>query len=114
MNLGVGIMFNALKKLVVLAATCALCIPNVACEKKSMSIADTIIKSAQEVSDFARDQGFTYGHASINPGYNWGTLNPSTAIDPTEKLTSCDSRGITPAGLDKFCMAWHGKRVPCP
>ena len=83
-------MFNALKKLVVLAATCALCTPNVACEKKSISIADTIIKSAQEVSDFARDQGFTYGHASINPGYNWGTLNPSTAIDPTEKITSCD------------------------
>ena len=49
-----------------------------------------ILWNAKIVADFARDNGFSYGHASINPAINWATLNPSTAINSKERHVSCD------------------------
>lgn len=49
-----------------------------------------MMSEAQKVTDFARQQGFVYGHASINPGFNWAELDPAKAINKNEKLTSCD------------------------
>ncbi len=79
-----------LKKLIAISSACALLVPAFACESKSTNVADRIIEEAKTVSDFARDNEFTYGHAAINPGINWEELDPDKAIDPYEKLTSCD------------------------
>ncbi len=57
---------------------------------QSVSIGDVIIENAQLVADFARDNGFTYGHASINPGVNWASLNINSPAKTSERITSCD------------------------
>lgn len=49
-----------------------------------------ILWNAKVVADFARDNGFSYGHASINPAINWATMNPATAIKSTDRYVSCD------------------------
>ena len=54
------------------------------------NLVNKILQEAQAVTDFARVQNFKYGHASINPGYNWAELNVNKAIDPNERIVSCD------------------------
>ena len=49
-----------------------------------------IMWNAQLVSDFARDNGFTYGHSIINPAFNWKNLSISGAVNPSQRTTSCD------------------------
>ena len=49
-----------------------------------------LCKQAKIVADFCRKNGFTYGNASINPGINWADLSADTAINPNERLVSCD------------------------
>ena len=49
-----------------------------------------IMWNAQLVSDFARDNGFTYGHSIINPAFNWKNLSISGAVNPNQRTTSCD------------------------
>lgn len=71
-------------------------VTSVSCEKEkdkenfSKTLAERICEEAQKVADFARDQKFIYGDASINPGCNWGSLDVEKAINPEERLTSCD------------------------
>lgn len=81
-------MKKTLKKIIAITSACALMVPAFAC--KEQSLAEKIIEEAQVVADFARDEGFTYGHAAINPGINWEKLDPDEAINPSEKITSCD------------------------
>ncbi len=49
-----------------------------------------IMWNAQLVSDFARDNGFVYGHSIINPAFNWKNLSISGAVNPGQRTTSCD------------------------
>lgn len=53
-------------------------------------LVNKIITEAQNVSNFMRANRFTYGHAMINPGFNWGALSVDKALDPSEKIVSCD------------------------
>ena len=55
----------------------------------SMNVAK-ILWEAKVVTDFVRTNGFIYGDASINPGINWATLDPATAVKSSERLVSCD------------------------
>ena len=57
---------------------------------RDAQLVETLMKEAQLVTDFMRDQKFIYGDAKINPGINWEHLDPSKAVDPYEKLVSCD------------------------
>lgn len=74
----------------------AMIVPTVACKKEpenpkeKMTLGEKILEEAQKVTDFARDNSFVYGHASINPGYNWGELDVEKALNEGERLTSCD------------------------
>lgn len=55
------------------------------------TLVNKILAEAQTVSNFARDNGFTYGNAAFNPGITWKSLNinaPATNTD--ERLSSCD------------------------
>ena len=54
------------------------------------AIANKIIQEAKLVTEFAKNNGFKYGNATINPALNWKDLSLATAIDPSEKLTACD------------------------
>ena len=81
-------MKKTMKKIIAIASACALMVPAFAC--KEQSLAEKIIEEAQIVTDFARDEGFIYGHAAINPGINWKELDEDKAIDKHEKITSCD------------------------
>lgn len=54
------------------------------------AIVNKIIQEAKLVTEFAKNNGFKYGNATINPALNWKDLNLATAIDPSEKLTACD------------------------
>lgn len=89
-------MFKKLKRILALTMTSVLFVPTVSCKeesdksKKSKTLAEKICEEAQKVADFARDQKFTYGNASINPGYNWGALDVEKAINLDERLSSCD------------------------
>lgn len=49
-----------------------------------------IMWNAQLVSDFARDNGFVYGHSIINPAFNWKNLSISGAVNSSQRTTSCD------------------------
>lgn len=49
-----------------------------------------IMQEAQIVTDFARDNNFIYGDAQINPAINWRNLSVADAIDPKERVVSCD------------------------
>lgn len=89
-------MFKTFKKIIMITLAIALLVPAVSCKeepttpKETKTLGEKICEEAQKVTDFARDQKFKYGHASINPGYNWGALDPEKALKPEEKLTSCD------------------------
>lgn len=89
-------MFKKLKRILALTMTSVLFVPTVSYKeesdksKKSKTLAEKICEEAQKVADFARDQKFTYGNASINPGYNWGALDVEKAINLDERLSSCD------------------------
>ena len=48
----------------------------------------TLMREGKWVADFVRTNGFTYGNASLNPGYNWA--NPDKPVDGSEKIVSCD------------------------
>lgn len=54
------------------------------------TLAERLMEEAQLVTDFIRDEGFIYGDAKINPGFNWEFLDSSKAINPGEKIVSCD------------------------
>lgn len=49
-----------------------------------------IIWEAKAVTDFARTHGFIYGDAKINPAFNWALLDVGAAINPNERIVSCD------------------------
>ena len=53
-------------------------------------LTDVIMREAQIVADFMRDNDFFYGDASINPGINWAELDPAKAIKKNERIVSCD------------------------
>ena len=48
------------------------------------------IDAGEKITAFARDMGFTYGNASINPGVNWRLFSTEGAINPNERLVACD------------------------
>lgn len=54
------------------------------------TLTEVIMREAQIVADFIRDNKFLYGDASVNPGINWAELDSSKAIKKNEKLVSCD------------------------
>ena len=54
------------------------------------SLVALMMREGKIICDFIRDMDFNYGHAQINPAINWRTLDSSTAIDPSEKIVSCD------------------------
>lgn len=91
-------MKKTLKKIIALASACFVLVPALGCsltkndkEKDyNVSLSEKILEEAKKVTDFARDEGFTYGHASINPGINWEHLDKEKALNPKEKITSCD------------------------
>lgn len=49
-----------------------------------------MMAAAEQITAFARDNGFTYGNPSINPGVNWQYLDADLAINPNERLVACD------------------------
>ena len=49
-----------------------------------------MMAAAERITAFARDNGFTYGNPSINPGVNWQYFDADLAIDPTERKVACD------------------------
>ncbi len=53
-------------------------------------LVDILMREGKVVADYIRDNNFIYGHAIINPGVNWRTLDPKDAIDPNEKVVACD------------------------
>ncbi len=84
-------MLNFLKKVTLAALTLILAVPFCSCKEESnITLADKLMQEAQIVTDFMRDEGFIYGDAKINPGINWEHLDPEKAIDPNEKIVSCD------------------------
>lgn len=89
-------MLRIFKRVLMFTMAFVSVIPAVPCkkepkkEKSSKTLAEKICEEAQKVADFARDQKFTYGNASINPGHNWGALDVEKAINPDERLSSCD------------------------
>lgn len=54
------------------------------------TLADILMEEAQVITDFIRDEGFIYGDARINPAFNWEFLDKDKAINPSEKIVSCD------------------------
>ncbi len=54
------------------------------------TLVDVLMTEAQLITDFIRDEHFIYGDAKINPGINWEFLDKSKAINPKEKIVSCD------------------------
>ena len=54
------------------------------------TLADVLMREAQIVTDFIRDNDFFYGDASINPAINWAELDPAKAIKKNERIVSCD------------------------
>ena len=53
-------------------------------------LASKILWNAKLISDFACANGFTYGHATYNPGYNWQNLDINNPTISTERISSCD------------------------
>lgn len=49
-----------------------------------------LLYEAQVITNFTRDNNFGYGDARINPAVNWEHLSVDKAIDPNERLVSCD------------------------
>ncbi|MBR3917299.1 MAG: hypothetical protein IKJ59_00995 [Clostridia bacterium] len=83
------------KRLLIIMVILTLIVPTISCKKEKenkvkQTLGEKICEEAQKVTDFARDNDFVYGHASINPGYNWGELDVDKALNRGERLTSCD------------------------
>ncbi|MBR6534501.1 MAG: RICIN domain-containing protein [Clostridia bacterium] len=53
-------------------------------------MAAKILYNAKRASDFAAAHGFVYGHADINPGYNWQNLDINNPTVKDERCSSCD------------------------
>ena len=53
-------------------------------------MAAKILYNAKLISDFAAANGFAYGHADYNPGYNWQYLDINRPVASAERLSSCD------------------------
>lgn len=53
-------------------------------------MAAKILHNAKRASDFAAANGFVYGHADINPGYNWQNLDINNPTVKDERCSSCD------------------------
>lgn len=53
-------------------------------------MAAKILYNAKRASDFAAAHGFVYGHADINPGYNWQNLDINNPTVRDERCSSCD------------------------
>lgn len=53
-------------------------------------LVDRLLQESKIIADFIRDNGFEYGDAKLNPGVNWRTLDPKTAINPNERIVACD------------------------
>lgn len=54
-------------------------------------LVENILREAQNVADFMRDNDFNYSEdLEINPAHNWAKLDETQAIDPSERLVSCD------------------------
>ena len=54
-------------------------------------LVDSILREAQTVADFIRDNDFDYSEdLRINPAYNWAELDETKALDSSERLVSCD------------------------
>ena len=87
-----------------------------------------ILEEAQKVTDFMRAQKFKYGDAKINPAYNWGALDVNSAINPNEKIVSCDrlvdwilfragftvqmfNQGMTVGNLDEWCEEYGFTKI---
>lgn len=87
-----------------------------------------LMAEAQKVTDYMRANKFKYGDAKINPAYNWGALDVSKAINPSEKIVSCDrlidwilyrvgftdqmyTQGMTVGNLDEWCEEYGFKKI---
>lgn len=83
--------------------------------QRDAQLVETLMKEAQLITDFMRDQKFIYGDAKINPGINWEHLDPAKAIDPYEKVVSCDRlvdwilyrAGFTDQVYDQGTTVWY-------
>lgn len=80
----------SLMLVVMLAFTVVSCKEGDDGEEGGMTLREHLMKEAQVVADFIRDNDFIYGDARINPAINWEHLDPEKAIDPSEKRVSCD------------------------
>lgn len=49
-----------------------------------------LLHNAKLIADFAAANGFTYGHAEYNPGYNWQHLDITRYVVHDKRHTSCD------------------------
>ena len=58
--------------------------------KTYKSLREHLMAEGKVVANFIRDMKFKYGDARINPAINWEFLDESKAINPDEKIVSCD------------------------
>ena len=58
--------------------------------KTYKSLREHLMAEGRVVTNFIRDMEFKYGDARINPAINWEFLDESKAINPDEKIVSCD------------------------
>lgn len=72
----------------ILLFTCFSC--NNDGKKKYKTLRAHLMAEGKVVTNFIRDMGFKYGDARINPAINWEHLDESKAINPDEKIVSCD------------------------
>lgn len=92
-------MKKSLKTVILFLLTAVLLFSSFGCKnylspeekaERDAQLVETLMREAQLVTDFMRDEKFTYGDAKINPGVNWEHLDASKAVDPYEKIVSCD------------------------
>ena len=90
-------MKNKLRILVASLMVMTLFGATLSCSKKDTkqkvsdkTLVERLMEEAQLITDFIRDEGFIYGDAKINPGFNWEFLDSTKAINPGEKIVSCD------------------------
>ena len=67
-----------------------LCTPPPVKDGDDAALIKRMLYEAQVITNFARDNNFRYGNASINPAVNWEHLSVEKAIDPEERLVACD------------------------
>ena len=95
------------------------------------TLVDVLMAEAQLITDFIRDEQFIYGDAKINPGINWEFLDETKAINPKEKIVSCDrlvdwilyragftdqvyTQGMTVWTLGPWCEEHNFKKIENP